>query len=95
MYLSAKKVQSPEPRSVAPARERHVSDWGLGASTDELSSLLYCGKKDDILGCAVKEATNIAGNKTFVEKPSVQMVIEVCYCPRIVLILTSVLFLAL
>lgn len=96
--MSAKKnteIQSPEPCSVAPARERCVSDRVLGASRDEPSSLPYCGKKDDILDCAVEEATNIGGEKTFAEKPSVQMVTEVYYYPRIVLILTSMLFLAL
>lgn len=72
-----------------------MSDRVLGASRDKSSFLPYCGKKDDILDCAVKEATNIGGEKTFAEKPSVQMVTEVCYYPRIVLILTSMLFLAL
>ena len=57
--------------------------------------LRYCEKKDYILGCVVKAATNTAREETFVEKPLVKMVLEGCYCPRIVLILISVLFLVL
>lgn len=42
--MSAKKIRSPEPHSVAPAGERCVSDWGLGGSRDELSSAVLWQK---------------------------------------------------
>lgn len=91
----SKKMQSPEPHSVAPAREWRVSKRGLGAAGGKPFSLQYCGEKDCILGWVVEEATVTAGEETFAEKLLVKAIPEGCYYLRIVLILISVLFLVL